>query len=367
MNILVLAESLDPSSGWGAYARSLVGALRTSGTTVTVLTSDNTSESLPCLPLSEAKGACRGGIRLPRFHAGGFAWSYAGFRLRRWLAGRTFDAVHVMVEPYARLYRAFGNVPFVITVHGTYADPAAHGRYASTFRHALERACRIVAVSEYTRERVQPEFQEKTVAIPNGVDLGIVDEPFDPAPAHGTPLVLSVGAMKARKGFDRLIAGFAEFVRSHPNAELVIIGRDDDPSLRQRLAAQAERFGIASRVRMLGEVSRPALLGWYRACDVFALTPVTDGGFEGFGLVFLEANAFGKPCVGSRDSGARDAIIDGVTGVLVDATSSTDVARGLGRALTLTRERIQSETTLVTWGMRAKEYQSAYRTCQPVA
>lgn len=347
MKVLVLTESLDPSSGWGAYARGLVNALRGQGVELTVLTADASNK----------------GPRLPGVAAGRLAWLFAFVRLWRWLTARSFDAVHVMVEPYARLHRAFGDVPFVITVHGTYGDPAAHGLASASFRAALKHACRIVAVSEYTKGRLAQDAQAKTVVIPNGVDLEIVHEPFDPAPAHGVPLVLAVGAMKARKGFDRLIAGFAEFVRTHPNAELVVIGRDDDPTVQQRLLSQVASLGIAPRVRFLGQVGRRALLGWYRACDVFALTPVLDGGFEGFGLVYLEANVFGKPCVGSRDSGARDAIKEGENGYLANAEDPKDVARALERAMHLPTEGMRRMAAVSSWSERDAAYNCVYSDC----
>ena len=358
MKILVLAESLNPSSGWGAYARALVAELRARGSDLIVLTADSSSESLP-RPACRQAGRSRGGPRLPSVNGSRFSWFRRRLELRSWMANQSFDLVHVMAEPYARLWRAFGRVPFIMTAHGTFADPAAHGVAAAAFRAAIARANRIVAVSDYTRERIATDLRSKTVVIPNGVDPEIVREPFDEVPSHGSPLILSVGAMKARKGFDRLISGFAEFARTQPNAELVIIGRDDDPKLRQRLVAQAESLGMAGRVRLFGEVSRAALLGWYRACDAFALTSVEDGGFEGFGLVYLEANAFGKPCVGSRDSGARDVIHEGRNGYLANADDQLDIARSLsGIVAFLGRySRVCNGCRL---SLRAESYQALY-------
>ncbi len=117
---------------------------------------------------------------------------------------------------------------------------------------------------------------------------------------------------------------------------------------------------MAGRVRLFGEVSRAALLGWYRACDAFALTSVEDGGFEGFGLVYLEANAFGKPCVGSRDSGARDVIHEGRNGYLANADDQLDIARSLERALSLSSDDIRESVTDAAWSLRAESYQALY-------
>lgn len=347
MKVLVLTESLDPSSGWGAYARGLVPALRGQGAELVVLTADAASE----------------GPRLPRWNGGRFGWLIGQWRLAAWARHRRFDLMHVMVEPYARLHGAFGGTPFIVTVHGTYGDPAAHGPFADAFRESLVRACRLIAVSDYTKERIARDLWPKTTVIPNGVDALIAEESYTAAPPHGVPLVLSVGALKPRKGFDRLIAGFAAFARTRPNAELVIVGRDDDTALRRRLEERARFLGIGGRVRFTGQVTRPVLLGWYRACDVFALTPVSDGGFEGFGLVYLEANAFGKPCVGSRGSGARDAIREGENGHLAQADDPADVARALERAMLLPAGDIRRMAVVSSWSACGAACSRVYRDC----
>ena len=348
MKILLLAESLDPRSGWGAYAHALAGTLRAAGEEVTVLTAHGSSD----------------GPHLPDQHASWFRWRLAEFRLHRWLSQRQYDVVHVTAEVYAQLFRAWGSTPFVVTVHGTYADPDAYPAYATRTRAAFHAAQTLVAVSAWTRSRVPREFQEKVQVIPNGVDMDIADEPFDAAPAHGRPLVLSVGAIKPRKGLDRLIAGFAEFQKTHPEAELVIIGRVDRPDVQHALVRQANDLGLADHVRFAGEVSRRALLGWFRACDVFVLTPVTDGGYEGFGLVYLEANVFGKPCVGSRDSGARDSIQEGKNGFLAEPNDPADIARAIDRAYSLSPESVQQTMNGCDWKSRAHEYRDLYGKCR---
>lgn len=346
MNILVLAESLDSRNGWGAYAAGLVSALRAHGERVTVLAAHGESE----------------GPRLPGVHANWIIWRIVEWRLKGWMRRRSFHVVHVTAEVYAQLFPAFGRIPFLVTIHGTYADPQAYGPYAKRMQEGYRRAGGIVAVSSQTRARVPSAFREKTFVIPNGVDPAITSEPFESAPfAIGSPLVLSVGAIKPRKGFDRLIAGFAEFQRAHPGAVLALVGRADRPDVREALVRQAHGLGLEGRVRFVGEVSRPVLLGWYRACDVFALTPVEHGGSEGFGLVYLEANAFGKPCVGSRGSAAEEAILEGEAGFLADPDNAASVAQALTRALTLPFAQIHRHAETATWQSRVSTYLQRYR------
>src|SRR3989338_3094637 len=135
MKILLLAESLNPQSGWGAYAPAPRGALRNAGEEITVLTARGPSD----------------GLRLPHQHASWLIWRLAEFRLRRWMRYRRYDAVHVTAEVHAQLFRAWDGTPFVVTVHGTYADPDAYPAYARRTRMAFDAARSLIAVSEIGR------------------------------------------------------------------------------------------------------------------------------------------------------------------------------------------------------------------------
>lgn len=143
-------------------------------------------------------------------------------------------------------------------------------------------------------------------------------------------IVLSVGRLIPRKGFDTLVEAMGVVQRSHPRAVLVVIG--DGPE-RERLEqlAQARRVSV----RFLGPLDDATTAAWYDACDVFAMLPreLPDGDIEGFGIVYAEAGAFGKPVVGTRSGGVEDAVVDGETGLLVPPTDPTSVAAAIARLL----------------------------------
>jgi len=112
-----------------------------------------------------------------------------------------------------------------------------------------------------------------------------------------------------------------------PNIQLVIAGDGDD---RPRLEALAQESGVQEQVFFLGSLpaSSSELLYSYSNCEIFALP--SKG--EGFGLVFLEAMAFGKPVIGGAHGGTPDVIEDGVTGYLVkhgDVGQLANVLTGL--------------------------------------
>ncbi len=348
LRLLVLTESLSPTSGWGTYSLSLIRALESQGVDIEVLSTE--PARLP--------------IRLPGVHDGLRPWLRTFFDLRALKDRSRFEVVHSFVEPYAKLSRALPH-PQVVTVHGTFAQPAAHGpRWAQyAFHDGLRHSEAIVAVSDYTRDHLPADVKDRTHVIPNGIELAIQTEAYE-APSHfenHRPLIFSVGALKPRKGFDDLIKGFAVFIKKYPQAQLIIAGDDSDQPTRAQLEEHVRALGLAASVRLLGRVTRAQLLGWYRACDVFALTPASDrGGFEGFGLVYLEANTFGKPCIGTLDSGAREAIQAGVTGILSEKRSPGAIADALERALLLPPEPILHYVQAQSWDSRAQHYLALY-------
>jgi phosphatidylinositol alpha-1,6-mannosyltransferase len=118
-----------------------------------------------------------------------------------------------------------------------------------------------------------------------------------------------------------------------PDVEWVVIG---DGPLRPELERLARDEGVGDVVRFLGQVSDEQRDEWLRQADLFAMPSRLPGGElagEGFGIVYLEAGAYGKPVIAGNVAGARDAVIDGETGLLVDPTDERAVADAIVRLL----------------------------------
>lgn len=126
-------------------------------------------------------------------------------------------------------------------------------------------------------------------------------------------VVLTVGrwsAAEGYKGLDNLIAAMPRLLAAGTDLYLVAVGEGDD---RGRLERFTHELAVADRVRFLGWLTPQELVTCYQCCEVFAL----PSGGEGFGMVFLEAMALGKPVVGGAHGGTPEIIQDGVTGLLV--------------------------------------------------
>ena len=126
-------------------------------------------------------------------------------------------------------------------------------------------------------------------------------------------VILTVGrwlATERYKGMDTLITALPRLLTRWPEVQLVLVGTGDD---RAWLEDLTEKNGVHRHVHFLTGLSYSELAACYSACEIFALP--SKG--EGFGLVYLEAMACGKPVIGGAHGGAPEIIEDGVTGYLV--------------------------------------------------
>ena len=134
---------------------------------------------------------------------------------------------------------------------------------------------------------------------------------LDASYSRGTPVIFSVSRLASYKRIDRLINVMPRVLASVPDARLVIAGTGVEEDHLRKMAAESP---ARESITVLGIVSPEEKFEWYARCSVFALA--TD--YEGFGLIFLEANAFGKPVVGTAVGGVPEAVEHGVSGLLVE-------------------------------------------------
>ncbi len=220
------------------------------------------------------------------------------------------------------------SLPYGVVVHG--AEVAVPGRMPGA-RSALARVLRgsrlVVSAGCYPAaeaKRAAPGLSVPVVEIPPGVDTASI-VPLAAAgrraararlglPASG-PLVVSVSRLVPRKGMDVLIEAAGRLAPSYPDLVVAIAGDGREMGRLSRAAA-----GSPVDIRILGRVStaeRTDLLG---GADVFVMACRTRwAGLEqeGFGIVFVEAAAAGVPQIAGNSGGASEAVVDGVTGLVV--------------------------------------------------
>ena len=231
----------------------------------------------------------------------------------------------------------------IFYVHGEEVTVQSGGGLFDGWRaRFLAHADAIISVSRFTREALTRLMQvdpAKVTLVPNGVNLErfqVRTAPQGLAARYGVEgkrILLSVGRLVARKGADRLIEAMPQIVRRCPDVHLLIAG---DGPMRAKLEGSIQALGLQKNVNFLGAVSDRELDDLYAFSDAFALPnrEMPDGDTEGFGLVFLEANACGKPVVAGRAGGAPDAVTDQVNGLTVDGNSADAIADAVSSLFT---------------------------------
>jgi phosphatidylinositol alpha-1,6-mannosyltransferase len=149
---------------------------------------------------------------------------------------------------------------------------------------------------------------------------------------EGKTVVLTVARLVPRKGHRAALEAFAKVCREIPDAHYLIVGTGPEET---RIRLQVEQLGLQKRVTLAGFIPGEQLPELYNLCDLMLLAnrEEADGDLEGFGIVFLEANAAGKTVVGGKSGGAIEAIVDGVTGFLVDPDDPEEIASVMRRLL----------------------------------
>lgn len=201
-------------------------------------------------------------------------------------------------------------------------------------RLALRRCDRVFCVSLYTRDRLAellPWLDPRLRVVPNALDPDLLDRPAPaPPPSGRPPVILCVGrlcAADAYKGYDLLLRAFSlipvSAFRTDPDLvpRLRFVGDGDD---RARLEALAVELKVANRVEFSGRLDDTALRRAFANCTCFAL-PSTG---EGFGLVYLEAMAAGRPCVGLTATAVPELVTPDV-GVLAPPDDPAALAAAL--------------------------------------
>ena len=241
--------------------------------------------------------------------------------------------LHVVASPAAAFLRSRVRAP---TVQYFHANEIVDKRRLSVF--AAARADAVIAVSAYCRELLADAgaATAEVRLIPPGVDLPSPAGAGGPpgADCRQPPTVLTIARLENRyKGHDVLARALVAVRERVADVRGVVIG---DGSLRAELEGLVRSLGLEHAVSFLGAVSDQLRDEWLARCDVFAMPsrlPADGLAGEGFGMVYLEAAARGKPVVAGRAAGAPDAVLDGQTGLLVDPTDPDAVARAVAELL----------------------------------
>ena len=279
------------------------------------------------------------------------------FAIDRW-PGRVYwptPALKGRVRELAKAHRAdavaFGavlpmnaidaGVPSIVHTHGFEVAWARVPGLIRLLRRIGVGAHLVTVVSEYTRRFIVRALGPSVPIelLRTGVDLERFHPTVDGSEVRkrhglgGRPVVTHVSRLVARKGQDVLIRAMPVVRREVPDAVALIVGGGPDEARLRRLAASQ---GVENAVTFAGEVGEDALAAHYAAGDAFAMpcrSRWADLEVEGLGLVYLEAQACGRPAIAGDSGGAPEAVVPGETGFVVPGRDHRALAARLTELL----------------------------------
>jgi phosphatidylinositol alpha-1,6-mannosyltransferase len=259
-------------------------------------------------------------------------------------------------------------------------------RIASVYK----RATLVTAISNFTRDLILAKLPE--------VKIKVINPGFDPVPIDHVdqnlvltdsigrkhiindlpPYIVSVGALRHRKGYHLSIRAFAKIAEKFPGVRYVIVGKKYGPRYYERMQYHIHRLRLEDKVIIFDAIEKQEELSLlYEKAELFALFSIADGyDIEGFGIVFLEAAAHGLPIVATKTGGISDAVSENTNALLVDISDlapfndqkkDDDFSRAIEKILrdSALRERMSEASRIFAkdalWSTRIQSYIESYK------
>ena len=271
---------------------------------------------------------------------------YTLYYTRKYNIGKLHCGQILSVGPAGLVCKKLFGVKYNVYVYGSETLRFGNSRMMSwLMKKVIEEAEELVPNSEFTMHEYERWgiSQEKMVTIVPGVDIvffhpeGKSRYLVEKHRLQDKQVIMTVGRLDERKGHDMVIRAVSHVVKQFPNVVYMIVGKGREE---QRLKKLADNLKLQDLVVFAGFVADESLPDYYNLCDVFVLpnreTESHDqlkGDYEGFGVVFLEASACGKPVIAGKSGGSCEAVVDGTTGLMVDPRSESEIAHAIERIL----------------------------------
>jgi len=237
----------------------------------------------------------------------------------------------------------FFKIPYMVYCHGMDVMTAAQSpRKKRLALKILKNAEFIVANSEFTKEKILEygaRAQDVAVVYPcpnmklrRKVLLQEIDALKSKYNLRDKKIILTAGRLVERKGHDVVLGALHKLKEFVPEAYYAIIGEGPMEGVIKQMI---KTLGLENSVTLIGKVSDYELAVWYEVCDVFVMISrqLKNEDAEGFGIVYLEANMFGKPVIAGKSGGVAEAVLDNETGILVEPTNPHEILSAMEKLL----------------------------------
>jgi phosphatidylinositol alpha-1,6-mannosyltransferase len=381
MNVGFIIPSLKKPSGWRSYSIGLIEALRPSVQPTLFVAArefELAHEAFPDLPVIALPSVQQNALQSPR----GWLPLLSTFRHIEKLR-LSLDLIHSLeAYPAGLIAHWIGrklNIPHLLTAQGTYGVVWAISPLDRLFYQAvLKNAAMVCSGSNGTLQLMRQYFPQslrgkemRRIRNGNHFYQRVPPELANERQIPSTPTLLTVGDVKPRKGQHISLQAFAQVQHHFPQARYFIVGKCPPNAYTRQLQAFIQQHRL-NNVTLTGVVSDQELASYYRQASVFLLTPQDGQGaerlhFEGFGLVYLEAGAYGLPVIATHSGGVADAVQHGETGFLLPQDDVEGIAQAAIQLLSdaaLNRRMGQANrrwAETLTWQQCAEEYLHAYQ------
>ena len=218
------------------------------------------------------------------------------------------------VFPFTLALRRVGQSVDVLTYLGDFTRANISVALSPKARGAMERMAPGIDIAHFRPDQAPSALRD---------ELGLSDK----------TVIVSVGRLVPRKGQDRLIQALPLIRNTIPNVHLLLVG---EGNYRKTLENLVDENKVKDDVTFVGRVAYNQLPTYFRCGDIFAMpsrSRMAGLEVEGLGIVYLEASGCGLPVIAGNSGGAPDAVVDGVTGIVVDGTNINAIAGAIVRVL----------------------------------
>lgn len=241
---------------------------------------------------------------------------------------------HINFAPVCYLFKKIFNKNYLIFTHGIEVWDVGNNFKIK----ALKEARMIITVSNFTKEKIiqkLPGIQNKIFMLPNSVDSEVFKpkkKPLNLMQKYNLTdekMIFTITRMlksEGYKGYDKVIEALPKIIEKIPKLKYFLVGSGDDVP---RIKKIINDLNLNNYVIMPGFVLDNDLADYYNLADIFVMP--SKG--EGFGIVFLEALACGKPVIAGNIDGSKDAILNGELGVLVNPDDTNEISETITKIL----------------------------------
>lgn len=324
MKVLFFTNNLFGKDGWSRYSLDIINSLQKIGIGVICLV--NKKNNLVNFRQYEI-------LRQPlKYFVNPFNLISDFLKIKKIINQENPNIVHFLVEPYA-LFLPFiyhQKFQYFLSICGSYALlPIKSIRTRFLAKDYYKKVTRIISISSYTKNRlieIAPKLSGKISVVNCGVDLADM-ELF--TPHNLTKNIVFIGAVKERKGLLEALGALKTYKdKFGSNFLFNIIGDYNENSNYYKILKEfIVDNNLQNEIKFLGVIDEKEKINYLQRADLFfMLSKVCGDYFEGFGLVYLEANKYGVPVIGPNNGGPTDAIKNGFSGFLVDVNNAEEIA-----------------------------------------